>query len=104
MFEILPTEEVQAFNELSQMKQLAAGGLQAFEEYAATAYNRFWKGSVSPMVKVQLLGTTAQEVFTRSAQAQAFLASQIEGYVPLGIPEGFAITWNEDGSAVISEV
>jgi hypothetical protein len=76
--------------------QNALGQLRSFTQQA---YDAFWYGETSPSIKVKLLGTQALQVFTDSAEVQGFLASKIGGYVPLGVPEGYAVTFAEDGSA-----
>jgi len=47
------------------------------------------------------LGTQAIKVFTDSAEAQSFIASKIDGYVPLGVPTGYSVLFADDGSAEI---
>ena len=47
------------------------------------------------------MGTEALKIFTDSAEVQGFLASKFEGYIPLGIPEGYNVSFRQDGSAEI---
>lgn len=103
MFNIPVSEEHVAIEELMQMSKAAALGLVTLSRHAELAYNLFWNGTVSPAAKIQVLGTRAAEVFTKSAQAQAFLAANIADYVPLTIPAGYEVTWHPDGSASIAE-
>lgn len=102
MFSIQPTEEYKAINELQLMQQYSEDALTNFIQMVTIAYNTFWFGEISPVTKMQLLGTEALTVFTASAQAQAFIKSQKPDYVELGVPEGFEIVWNGDGSGIIN--
>ncbi len=102
MFNIQTTEEYTAVNELQLMQKYSEDALTNFIQMVNIAYNTFWFGEVSPAIKMQMLGTEAIVIFTASAQAQAFIKSQKPDYVELGVPEGFEIEWNEDGSGVIA--
>jgi hypothetical protein len=57
---------------------------------------------------MELLGTKAFKMFTRSAKVQAFIKELMEEdgkeYTALGIPEEYAITWKKDGSGIITKV
>jgi hypothetical protein len=102
MFNIQTTEEYKTINELQLMQRYSEDALKSFIEMVNIAYNAFWYGEISPIVKIEKLGTEAINIFTASAQAQAFIKSQKPEYVELGIPEGFEIKWNEDGSGIIN--
>lgn len=102
MYDIEKTEATIANEELSRMSATASSALAQLRNKSQQAYNAFWFGQVSPIVKIELLGTQAIKVFTDSADAQVFLASKIEGYEPLTIPEGYEIAFNQDGSATIT--
>lgn len=104
MFNIQPTEEFKAIQELQFMDSCASQALNSLNSYTRQAYDSFWKGEISPKIKIQMLGTKALTVFTALAQAQAFIASQIEGYEPLQTPAEYEIVWNEDGSGIINDV
>jgi hypothetical protein len=101
MFDIQPTEEVKAMADLTVMNNHSDFALSQFIEYSTHAYRAFWYGDASPIVKVAMLGTKAQEVFTSSAAAQAFIKSVKPDHIELGIPNGYVITWAEDGSATL---
>lgn len=104
MFNIEQTEEYQALQDIQQMDSYASAALTTFTQQSRQAYDTFWYGRVSPVIKMQLLGTKAFQVFTASAQAQAFIKSQNPEHEVLGIPEGYEIVWGNDGSAVINIV
>lgn len=103
MFNIQITDEQKALQDLQEMSMCASSALENFKANTLQAYNSFWYGQVSPVVKMQLLGTNALGVFTASAQAQAFIKSQDPQYEVLGIPEEYEIVWGNDGSGVIVE-
>lgn len=96
------TEQLSAMKELQTMDAHSSTAIGYFKEYAQNAYNAFWYGSTSPSLKAELLGTGALEVFTKSAQAQAFIKSVIPDHVELGIPPEYTVAWNQDGSCVIT--
>ena len=102
MYNVTKTEELKAITELNAMTTHAENALGQFKSFTKQAYGAFWSGETTPMVKVALLGTEALRVFTDSAEAQAFLASKLEGYEPLGVPEGYEVSFNQDGSASIT--
>lgn len=104
MFNIQQTEEYKAIQELQLMDTCASNALSNLNSYTQQAYLAFWKGEISPIIKIQMLGTKALAVFTALQQAQAFIASQIEGYEMLNTPAEYEIVWNEDGSGIINEV
>lgn len=101
MFNIQPTEQLKALKELEIMDSYSSDALKQFKQLTENAYNSFWFGSVSPSIKVSLLGTKALEIFTKSAQAQSFIKSFDDSHEELGVPNGCEIVWNEDGSATI---
>jgi hypothetical protein len=101
MYNIQKTEELKAIAEVNAMNTHAENALRQLQSFTQQAYDAFWYGEASPSVKVGLLGTQALKVFTDSAEAQAFLASKIDGYVPLGVPTGYTVSFNQDGSAEI---
>jgi len=102
MHNIEKTEELKAIEELNEINTCAENAINEFHAFTKKAYDVFWFGEVSPKVKAELLGTDAIRVFTDSAEAQAFIASKMEGYIPLGVPEGYEVTFNQDGSAIIT--
>lgn len=101
MYNIQPTEELKAIAEVNAMNTHASNALGQLQSFTHQAYYAFWFGETSPSIKVKLLGTQAEKVFTDSAEAQSFLASKIEGYIPLGVPEGYNVSFEQDGSAEI---
>ena len=102
MYNVIKTEELKAIAEVNAMNTHAENALRQLQSFTQQAYDAFWFGETSPIIKVGLLGTEALKVFTDHAEVQAFLASKIQGYVPLGIPEGYAVVFAEDGSSEIS--
>jgi hypothetical protein len=101
MYNVIKTEELKAIAEVNAMNTHAENALRQLQSFTQQAYDAFWYGEASPSVKVGLLGTQALKVFTDSAEAQAFLASKIDGYAPLGVPTGYTVSFNQDGSAEI---
>jgi hypothetical protein len=101
MYNVIKTEELKAIAEINAMNTHAENALGQLRSFARQAYDAFWFGETSPMVKVKLLGTEAIKVFTDSAEVQSFIASKIDGYVALGVPTGYAVTFTSDGSAQI---
>ena len=92
---------MKAIAEVNAMNTHASNALGQLRSFTQQAYDAFWFGESSPTVKVRLLGTQAMKVFTDSAEVQGFLAAKIEGHVPLGVPEGYSVTFTQDGSAEI---
>lgn len=101
MYNVIKTEELKAIAEVNAMNTHAENALRQLQSFAQQAYEAFWYGETSPSLKVTLLGTQAVKVFTDSAEAQSFLASKIEGYIPLGVPTGYSVSFAQDGSAEI---
>lgn len=102
MYNITTTNELKAIAEVNAMNTHAENALQQFQSFTKQAYDAFWFGETSPKDKITLLGTDAIRVFTDSGEAQAFIASKIDGYIPLGIPNGYEVSFNQDGSGVIT--
>jgi len=102
MYNIQKTEELKAMAEVNAMNTHAENALRQLQSFAQQAYDAFWFGETSPSIKVALLGTQAVKVFTDSAEAQGFLASKIDGHIPLGVPTGYSVAFAEDGSAEIA--
>jgi hypothetical protein len=102
MYNVIKTEELKAIAEVNAMNTHAENALRQLQSFAQQAYEAFWYGETSPSLKVALLGTEAIKVFTDSAEVQSFLASKIDGYVPLSVPIGYNVSFAEDGSAEIS--
>lgn len=104
MFNITTSEELQALKELDLMDSNASTGLNQLKFYAGQSYNAFWFGDISPVYKVQLLGTKALEVFNTSATTQAFIKQLDPNWEVLQVPSQYTVNFNEDGSATIEEV
>lgn len=104
MFNITPTTELQALKELDLMDSNATMGLNALKHYAGQSFNSFWYGSISPSIKVQLLGNKALSVFQASALTQQFIKTLDPTWEELTVPVGFNVLFNEDGSATILEM
>lgn len=102
MYNITTTEELKAIGEVNAMNTHAENALQQFIICISNARNIFWFGETSPIIKMRLLGTEAKRIFIDSAEAQAFVASKVVGYIPLGIPDGYTVTWNNDESGEIT--
>jgi S-formylglutathione hydrolase FrmB len=102
MYNITTTNELKVIAEVNAMNTHAENALGQFQSFTKQAYDSFWFGETSPREKIKLLGTDAIKVFTDSAEAQGFIASKIEGYIPLGVPMGYEVNFNEDGSGVIT--
>jgi hypothetical protein len=101
MYNVIKTTELKAIEEVNAMNTHAENALRQLQSFTQQAYDAFWYGETSPSLKVTLLGTQAIKVFTDSAEAQAFLAAKIDDYTPLGVPEGYGVSFNQDGSAEI---
>jgi hypothetical protein len=104
MFNITPTIELKALKELDLMDSNATMGLNQLKHYAGQSYNAFWYGDISPIVKAQLLGTKALSVFQASALTQGFIKTLDPNWVEMSVPQGYEVSFNEDGSATINEV
>lgn len=104
MYNITTTTQLKAIAEVNAMNTHAENALGQFQSFTKQAYDAFWFGETSPKDKIALLGTEAIRVFTDSAEAQAFLASKVEGYEPLGVPDGYEVIWGNDGSATINTI
>lgn len=104
MFNITPTTELQALKELDLMDSNASMGLEQLKHYAGQSFNAFWYGTISPTIKVQLLGNLAQKAFQTSALTQQFIKTLDPDWVMLEVPPEYTVTFNEDGSAIIEEV
>lgn len=104
MFNITPTTELQALKELDLMDRNATMGLNQLKHYAGQSYNAFWFGDISPVVKVQLLGTNALQIFQASAITQGFIKTLDPNWVELSVPQGYEVVFNQDGSASINTV
>jgi hypothetical protein len=102
MYNVIKTTELKAIEEVNAMNTHAENALRQLQSFTQQAYDAFWYGETSPSLKVTLLGTQAIKVFTDSAEAQAFLASKIDDYTPLAVPEGYGVSFAEDGSAEIT--
>lgn len=102
MFNIETTNEFKAIKELQVMDQYSSDALNQFKMYIKNAHDIFWFGEISPKIKIQLLGTKAGEVFQAQQRAESFILQEDPTYEPLGIPNGYAISWNEDQSATIT--
>jgi hypothetical protein len=101
MYNVIKTEELKAIAEVNAMNTHAENALKQLQSFTRQAYDAFWFGETSPSIKVTLLGTEALKVFTDSAEVQSFLVRKIDGYVPLGVPAGFSVSFAEGGSAEI---
>ena len=101
MYNVIKTEELKAIAEVNAMNTHAENALGQLKSFTQQAYDAFWFGETSPVLKATLLGTEALKIFTDSAEVQGFLASKFEGYIPLGIPEGYNVSFRQDGSAEI---
>lgn len=104
MFNILIPDELKAVQELKEMDKWSSNGLQGLINSVKHAHNAFWNGEVSPQVKIQLLGTNAQSVFQALEATENLIHALKPDYVKLGVPEGFEIMWNTDGSGTINVV
>lgn len=101
MYNVIKTEELKAMAEVNAMNTHAENALGQLKSFTQQAYDAFWFGETSPSLKVTLLGTEALKIFIDSAEVQGFLASKFEGYIPLGVPEGYNVSFKQDGSAEI---
>lgn len=102
MYNVIKTTELKAIEEVNAMNTHAENALRQLQSFTQQAYDAFWYGETSPSLKVTLLGTQAIKVFTDSTEAQAFLASKIDDYAPLGVPTGYGVSFAQDGSAEIT--
>ena len=102
MYNITTPTQLKAVEELNAMNTYATNALEQFISFTKQAYNSFWFGEATPQEKIILLSTEALKVFKDSADAQAFIASKVEGYILLGVPNGYEVKFNKDGSAVIT--
>lgn len=104
MFNIETPTELKAVEELKQMDSHSSYGLTILINSVKQAHNSFWKGQVSPQIKIQLLGTNAQSIFEAQEATENLIKALKPDYVKLGIPAEFEIVWNEDGSGIINQV
>lgn len=104
MFDIPDTEESIAIRELKQMSAYADSAINSFIEQTELAYQTFWFAGASPQKKLEILGSKALDVFSKHAQAQDFIKTVRPGYIGLGIPSNFSLTWAADGSATLEPV
>jgi hypothetical protein len=104
MFNLTPTTELQALKELDLMDSNATMGLNQMKHYAGQSFNSFWYGTTSPIIKVQMLGTKALDIFQASALTQQFIKTLDPAWEVLEVPAQYQVTFNEDGSATIEEV
>lgn len=102
MFNIEKTTEYKAVEELDRMDKISTSSLQQLMRGVALANNLFWNGEVSAEIKIQMLGTKALSVFQAQEATENLIQALNPDYIKLGIPEGYEITWNEDGSGSIT--
>lgn len=102
MFNIQETKEIQIHKKLLFIDELSSSALSNFKSLTNKAYEEFWFGAIPPNELVQAMGSTALDMFTKSAQAQQFIHTIDHTYEPLPIPNGYEIIWKEDGSAEIT--
>jgi hypothetical protein len=104
MFNLTPTTELEALKELDLMDSNASMGLEQLKHYAGQSFNAFWYGTTSPILKVQMLGDKALDIFNASALTQQFIKTLDPAWEVLEVPAGYSVTFNEDGSATINEI
>lgn len=113
--QVQPTADQLAEVELAQIERLATQSLAQFLTSLRAAHARFWKNpnGVTPRALAKKAGAKATSLFTRMAQARAFVAQlglkdgdgnavPLDDLLP-GVPEQYTIAANEDGTVVISE-
>jgi vacuolar-type H+-ATPase catalytic subunit A/Vma1 len=100
--QIQKTEKDIALDDLVKLDKISEFAINQFISLTTDAYNAFWDNN--PELKMQMLGTQALEVFTKSAQAQAFIQLINPDYIPKEIKEGYEINWNQDGSGEIIKI
>ena len=106
MFDIKPIEKTQeeiATDELIFIASLSTNGIKSLELSIKNTYNAFWNGTVSPVIKAKIMGTQLADMFTKSAQTNAFIKSMDDSWEVQTIPEGVDIAWNNDGSGIITD-
>ena len=103
MFNITPTTESLETQKLLEIDSISSTALENFIRESYNAWYIFWFDG-DPVIKAELLGTKALEMFTKSAQAQAFIKLIKPEHEELGIPDGYIMNWNQDGSVVITKV
>lgn len=84
------------------MDTYSADAFDKFKSLSNQAYATFWFGETSPKLKVQMLGTSAIDAFTKSTQAQGFIKLIEPEYVELGVPNGYSVIPKQDGSMEIT--
>jgi hypothetical protein len=68
------------------------------------AFNQVWRDKdLTPKQIIEGFGTDAAALFQNSSQIQTILATVDPDYVPLAIPEGYTVTFNDNGSATVTE-
>lgn len=105
MFNIIKekTQEDLVIESLEIMDRRSQSIMDTFENVVNDIYEEFWFGSISPIDKINALGTNALKVFISSAQAQEFIKLNKPEYIKKGIPEKYDLVFNEDGSVTINE-
>ena len=92
-----------AYRELEIIDAMSQRAFEQFKSETNLAYDLFWGGRTSPTLKAQLLWTKLLELFTKSAQAQAFIKSIEPDYEERWIPEWWEVNWKNDGSWTIAK-
>jgi hypothetical protein len=74
------------------------------ESLHTQSFNFIWKNpKFTPKQIIEGYGTDAAALFKNSSDIQTILATTNPAYQPLSIPAGYTVTFNEDGSAIVTK-
>lgn len=106
IIDITSSEELEALKSIQLVGTVSKTAVEVFDRHINTAYEEFWFNG-DPIKKVELLGTKALGLFTKSSVAQECLRLMYESvginYTKKGVPEKYDMKWNADNSGVLTE-
>jgi hypothetical protein len=102
-----PTRGQRAKESADAIKQIAVQSVVQFVNNINQGFQLIWQNQMglSPQEVCDALGTDARGVFERHAATAQFLVTQAPAIAALlaTVPDGYTISYNEDGTVVISE-
>lgn len=101
MFNITPTTESKALEELKPIDHIFTSALYQLKDAVKRTYDIIWHGEVSPIIKAQLLGEDAGEIFKALKDTQVFIKSLDPEWKTLKTPADYTLTSNLDGTVTI---
>lgn len=82
-------KEAVIIQRLKNIQSMGLSGVKQLEFSVKRTYEMFWFDPVTPMEFFEMLGTEGAKVLNDHFLAQQFLATQIEDYVFLTVPEKY---------------